>query len=124
MIARRVDHVSFAVRDLARSLAFYRDLLGLEPVPRPDLGIPGAWLGAGEAQVHLIEVPAAFDAGTPPATVNPAAGHAAFAIDDYAAALRTLLDRGLEVVTFGEASGQMWVKDPDGHIIELIAGRR
>jgi catechol 2,3-dioxygenase-like lactoylglutathione lyase family enzyme len=60
MIARRVDHVSFAVRDLARSLAFYRDILGLESVARPDLSIPGAWLGAGEAQVHLIEVSADF----------------------------------------------------------------
>ena len=124
MIARRVDHISFAVRDLERSLAFYRDLLGLAPVPRPDLGIPGAWLGAGDAQVHLIEVPTDFDAGTPPAALNPAAGHAAFGIDDYAATLGTLRAHGLEVLTFGEASGQMWVRDPDGHLIELIAVRR
>jgi len=124
MIARRVDHVSFAVRDLARSLAFYRDVLGLEPAPRPDLGIPGAWLQAGDAQVHLIEVPADFDAGTPPAMLNPAAGHAAFGIDDYDAALAQLHARGLEVLAFGATAGQMWVKDPDGHVIELISARR
>jgi glyoxylase I family protein len=124
MIARRVDHVSFAVRDLARSLAFYRDVLGLEPVPRPDLGIPGAWLGAGEAQVHLIEVPTDFDAGAPPPALNPMAGHAAFGIDDYDAALAALTAKGLDVLAFGRDAGQMWVKDPDGNIIELISARR
>jgi catechol 2,3-dioxygenase-like lactoylglutathione lyase family enzyme len=124
MIARRVDHVSFAVHDLDRSLRFYRDLLGLRLAPRPDLGIPGAWLTAGEAQVHLIVVPEGFDAGSPPPTMNPMAGHAAFGIDDYASTLATLKAGGLEVLTFGEDSGQMWVKDPDGHLIELISIRR
>ncbi len=124
MIARRVDHVSFAVRDLARSLEFYRGVLGLELAPRPDLGSPGAWLQAGDAQVHLSEVPADFDAGTPPVALNPAAGHAAFGIDDYETALAKLRAHDLEVLAFGAASGQMWVRDPDGNIIELIAGRR
>ena len=124
MIARRVDHVSFAVRNLERSLAFYRDLLGLAVAPRPDLGFPGAWLQAGDAQVHLIEVAADFDAGAPPPTLNPIAGHAAFGIDDYEAALAALQSHGLEVLALGPAAGQMWVKDPDGYVIELIAGRR
>ncbi len=124
MIARRVDHVSFAVRDLARSLRFYHDVLGLELAPRPDLGIPGAWLTAGDAQVHLIQIPDGFDAGAPPPALNPAASHAAFGIDDYGKALATLRAQDLEVLEFGEASGQMWVKDPDGNIIELISIRR
>jgi len=124
MIARRMDHVSFAVRDLGRSLTFYRDVLGLELAPRPDLGFPGAWLQAGEAQVHLIQIPSDFDAGSPPPALNPIAGHAAFGIDDYDAALSALRGRGLEVLTLGADAAQMWVRDPDGNIIELIAGRR
>jgi len=124
MIARRVDHVSFPVRDLARSLAFYRDVLGLQPAPRPDLGFPGAWLQAGDAQVHLLEVPADFEGGTPPPHLNPLAGHTAFAIEDYDATLATLQRYGLDVLALGPAAGQMWVRDPDGHIIELIAVRR
>ncbi len=40
-IARSVNHVSFPVRDLAAALGFYRDLLGLETIPRPDFGIDG-----------------------------------------------------------------------------------
>jgi glyoxylase I family protein len=124
MIARRVDHVSFPVRDLARSLAFYRDVLGLQPAPRPDLGFPGAWLQAGDAQVHLLEVPADFEGGTPPPHLNPLAGHTAFAIEDYDATLATLQRHELDVLALGPAAGQMWVRDPDGHIIELIAVRR
>lgn len=124
MIALRVDHVSFAVRDLERSLGFYRDVLGLRMAPRPDFGFPGAWLEAGQVQVHLIQVPADFDAGSPPAALNPLGGHAAFAIDDYETTLATLRERGLEVLALGADAGQMWVRDPDGNIIELIAARR
>ncbi len=124
MIAKRLDHVSVPVRDLARSRAFYRDVLGLAPVPRPDLGFPGAWLRAGDAQVHLIEVPDDFQGGTPPPHLNPLAGHTAFAIDDYDAALTTLRHHGLDVLALGPEAGQLWVRDPDGHIIELIATRR
>jgi glyoxylase I family protein len=123
MIAGRVDHVSFPVRDLARALAFWRDVLGLEPMPRPDLGFPGAWLRAGDAQVHLIEVPADFQGGTPPPHLNPLAGHTAFAIDDYDAVLATIQRHGLEVLALGPEAGQLWIRDPDGHVIELIATR-
>ncbi|HYB99176.1 MAG TPA: VOC family protein [Candidatus Limnocylindrales bacterium] len=123
MSLRSIDHVSFAVRDLQRSLHFYCEVLGLEQTARPDLGFPGAWLKVGDGQVHLIEVPADFDAGTAPPQLNPLASHAAFAIDDHAAMLATLQRNGIEVLDF-ETSGQMWAKDPDGHIIELISARR
>ena len=46
MIPSRGHHVSFSVSDLEASLAFYRDVLGLEPIERPDFGLPGAWLEA------------------------------------------------------------------------------
>ena len=123
MILRRVDHVSFAVRDLARSLHFYCDILGLQHAPRPDLGFPGAWLTVGDGQIHLLEVPAELDVGTPSPTLNPVASHAAFAIDDHASVAALLREHDLELVEL-PGSGQMWVKDPDGHIIELISAPR
>jgi len=119
MLARRVSHVSFAVRDLARALAFYRDLLGLEPIPRPDFGFPGAWLAAGDVQVHLIEVPAGTDVGSPTPTLTPIANHTAFVVTDHAATLARLRTHGLEIVD-GGAMGQSWVQDPDGNVIEFI----
>lgn len=123
-IARALNHVSFAVRDVDRSLRFYRDLLGLAPLPRPDFGIPGAWLQAGDAQIHLIQVPEGSDVGTTPTAISPMAGHTAFFVTDYDATLDAVRAAGLEVMETSAAMGQMWVQDPDGHIIELISVTR
>jgi catechol 2,3-dioxygenase-like lactoylglutathione lyase family enzyme len=113
-------HMSFPVTDLARSRRFYEGVLGLRSIPRPDLGpIAGIWYGAGACEVHLIEVPTGVDVGAPPPKLSPLARHSAFAIRDYDATLAMLRQEGLEVVE-SPRSRQMWVCDPDGHIIELI----
>ena len=124
MIARGMSHVSFPVHDLARSLAFYRDVLGFAEVPRPDLGVPGAWLRAGDAEVHLIAGVEGLPLGEPPPVLNPAAHHVAFRIDDYQGSLERLRAHELQVLETGPALGQMWLQDPDGHVIELIAVAR
>ena len=120
MIAKSVNHISFAVRDLDASLHFYRDILGLEDIPRPNMGIPGAWLGAGNSQVHLIGIPDGADVGTPPNSLSPLACHQAFAVEDYQKTVDHLKANGLEVMETNSERGQMWVKDPDGYIIEFI----
>ena len=113
-------HMSFPVSDLDRSRAFYEYVLGLNPIPRPDLGgLRGIWYAAGDCEVHLIETPAGADVGETPPSLNPLARHAAFAIEDYEDALSQLRDQNFEVVESRKA-GQMWICDPDGHIIELI----
>ena len=66
MLARRVHHVSFAVRDLARAREFYEGILGLRSIARPDLGLPGVWYAAGEGEIHLIQAPAGASVGAPP----------------------------------------------------------
>jgi glyoxylase I family protein len=125
-IAVTAHHMSFPVRDLERARTFYEEVLGLRSIPRPDLGaLAGAWYGAGPCEVHLIERPEGSDVGQPPASLTPLARHAAFAIDDYDAALAHLRAHGCAVLE-SRAAGQMWVRDPDGHVIELIVpgGRR
>ena len=116
----RGHHVSFAVRDLAASRRFYGELLGFGEIPRPELGVPGTWYRVGESEVHLIETPAGFETGAPPPRLSPLANHAAFEIDDYEAALAALRAQGLEVLETSAARGQLWVRDPDGNVIELI----
>lgn len=120
----QLHHTSFPVADLERSRKFYATVLGLVEISRPDIfGLAGAWFQSGRCEVHLIQVPVGSDVGTPPGAINPAARHAAFAVPDYVEALAHLASNGLEVIGTSEAIGQMWTRDPDGHIIELIAPR-
>ena len=114
-------HMSFPVADLDRARGFYEGVLGLQQIPRPDFPFPGVWYRAGACEVHLIQTPPALEVGSPAPTLNPMARHAAFAVRDYTETLATLRAHGLEVLETGPEQKQLWVRDPDGHIIELIA---
>jgi len=118
MLANGVHHLSFTVTDLERSKAFYEGVMGLETVPRPEFGIAGVWYSAGNAQIHLIELKGAQKADTP---LTPLANHNAFAIDDYQKVLEQLKGQAVEVFETTPEQGQMWIHDPDGNVIELIA---
>ncbi len=113
-------HMSFPVRDLARSRAFYEGVLGLAAIHRPALGIPGMWYRAGACEIHLIETPPGVDLGVPAPTLTPLARHAAFAVKDYEATLKHLREHLAEVLATSPQRGQIWVRDPDGHVLEFI----
>jgi catechol 2,3-dioxygenase-like lactoylglutathione lyase family enzyme len=123
LIATHVHHVSFAVRDLAASCAFYEKVLGLKAVPRPDMGLAGAWYAAGSSQIHLIATPEGVDVGSVPGGLSPLADHCAFGVEDYGATLSFLEAQGIEVLETRPEIGQLWIRDPDGHILELIDPR-
>ena len=120
MIAKGAHHVSLTVSDIAKSRAFYGDLLGLPEIERPDFGIPGAWYQAGAVQLHLIEAPAAVDPALAERGVSPVANHVAFEVEDYVATVAALEAAGLQVVGLGDQAGQAFACDPDGHVIEFI----
>ena len=49
-------HISLPVRDVSRSVAFYRDILGLTQIDRPNFNFQGAWFALGpDQQLHLIK---------------------------------------------------------------------
>jgi catechol 2,3-dioxygenase-like lactoylglutathione lyase family enzyme len=124
VIASRIHHVSFAIGDLDRSRRFYEGVLGLEPIPRPPLGVAGVWYRLGDCEVHLIVTPPGAEVGTAPGRITPIANHSAFAIEDYEAALAHFEAKGIEVLATGAERGQMWVRDPDGNVLELIVPPR
>jgi glyoxylase I family protein len=121
MIATAVHHVSFRIQELEPALHFYRDILGLEPIKRPNFGIPGAWLQAGTGtQVHLIVAPQ--EDLPEPGKITPIDNHTAFAIEDYETTRDHLRANGLEVLETNPKQGQMWVSDPSGNVIEFTTG--
>lgn len=114
MLVADIHHVSLNVSDVDRSLAFYRDVVGMTVLPRPDFPFGGAWLDAGGGrQVHLIEATVPADHGQ----------HVAFRVDDLDLVIGALRAVGVEVPDarrVGDTSiRQTFVLDPDGNRLEL-----
>lgn len=118
MRATNLNHVSVCARDLDESIAFYRDLLGLECVPTPNFGFPVQWLRCGPLQVHLF---------VRPEENVPRYYHFGVTVDDFTGLYRKARDRDLfDRETFGHhvyelpgGCAQMYVRDPSGNCIEL-----
>ncbi len=118
MAIRGIDHVNIGTHRLADTVAFFKEVLGLEEGWRPDFTFGGAWLYAGDrAVVHLVDLAV----GRRP-TSEAALDHFAFEIDDYDGAIARLeragvAHRGLDVP--GAPVRQIFLQDPNGVNIEL-----
>lgn len=119
-LIKRIAHASVIVADIDISLRFYRDVLGMAvDSARPDLGYPGAWLWAGEQQVHLLQVP-----NPDPREGRPAHGgrdrHTAFDVNDFNA-LRNALDvAGVDYTLSRSGRSALFCRDPDGNALEFV----
>jgi catechol 2,3-dioxygenase-like lactoylglutathione lyase family enzyme len=118
-------------RDLERSLRFYRDLFGLEPMPQPDQ-VPVRFLRAGPGEHGVPEMivlaphpdpHGTFPREKPLRTLH----HLAFNVEReaYEDLQQRCRDEGLEVRTgvhpvLGEVR-TFYVDDPDGNEVEVIA---
>ena len=107
-----VHHVSINVSDVAASVAFYTEVLGLRRrTDRPEFGFDGAWLDVGEQQVHLIHHQVPGNLGQ----------HFAIRVADIDAAVAELRGKGVEVrgpVPVGTGR-QAFLSDPAGNLVEL-----
>ena len=57
-------HTQLTVVDLDRSRAFYRDVIGLRELTRPQFPFPGAWFELANGQeLHIVKVPHALARG-------------------------------------------------------------
>ncbi len=119
MTGVRLGHVALEVRDLARSIAFYRDVVGASPIASDEAhGIVLLRAGGSDRfhdlALHHVKGEARRPAG---------AAHVAWEVDDLAAlaAARDVLvarDAIRWAADFGMARSVFGV-DPDGHAIEL-----
>ena len=121
MELRRLDHVSLNVSDRARSIAWYRDVLGLDQRgdPRRDdwpvfMGEFGACIALFQAQVESPER----------APESSGLRHVAFMVgrDDLAEARTRLREHGVEFRSEDHGNAHsLYFPDPDGNQIELTA---
>ena len=128
-VVQRIDHIVLRVRDLDRSQAFYRDLLGCEVARRRDeLGL--RHLRAGASMIDLISVDGTLGArgGIGAGAEGRNLDHLCLRIEpfDEAAiiahlAAHELVAHGPATSNFGaEGDGpSLYFDDPDGNTLEL-----
>lgn len=117
----KILHVSILVSDIERALEFYCGVLGLSlDSARPDLGYPGAWLTLGEQQLHLLQLP-----NPDPVADRPSHGgrdrHVAISVNDIHVLSQQLDSLGIHYTLSKSGRSAIFVRDPDGNAIELIA---
>jgi catechol 2,3-dioxygenase-like lactoylglutathione lyase family enzyme len=129
MPVQALEHVTIRCVDLKATRDFYVDLIGLTEGARPDFPFKGYWLYLGGIPVvHLVE--ASDSAGawggsivTPEAERGTGSfDHVAFRGDDFARMRAQLAAAGLafrERVVPGGALSQLFVRDPDGVLVEI-----
>lgn len=142
-------HTGLTVSDLDRSIAFYRDLLGLELIARwdsrqpylraivayPDaelrialLRLPGSGDGAPSHHIELLEYRQPRGRRGDANTYNPGNGHVAFMVADIDRTYAELSAKGVRFksapvpITHGRNTGAkgVYLFDPDDITLELI----
>ena len=134
MDVRTLHHVSLPVGDLERSRRFYREVFGLEELPRPAFPFPGAWLRLGDRELHLIAGEGAIPRGVE--SVHPMQFHFAVRVASFRDTVEHLRRLGYRedaaeddplriLVVPRPVTGypQLYVRDPDRHLIEINAER-
>ncbi len=137
------DHTGITVRNVERSLAFWRDVLGFEVSHRPHqsgelaseiTGVPGAEIsiavlkGYGH-RIELLEYLAPADRQhLRPRPCDVGSVHVAFVVDDLDAVLSAIAASGWQAagqpqtLQVGPNAGWrvVYVRDPDGTTIEFM----
>ena len=143
-----IYHTGLSVSDLDRSIAFYRDLLGLElvaqwdssqPYLRTVVGFPDGELriallrlpgeaGAAGHHLELLEYRVPRGARGDPRTCNPGNVHVAFRVEDLDETYHELRAKGVRFksapveVTHGRNRGAkaVYLLDPDDITLEMM----
>ncbi len=123
MNARHLGHLVFYVKDLTRSLEFYRDLLGFKEIGRT-FGGKAAGLTSGRThhELLLIEV---GDAPGPPQGLRRGLYHIGINIGESSVELRSAKDElernGIPISGMSDhtVTQSLYLHDPDGNEVEL-----
>lgn len=108
-------HVAILVSDLEAAKQFYEGILGLKQKPRPNLEFPGVWYNLGDVELHLIVTTQSLPSSERPNKDS----HLALAVKDYELMKKQLKDAGVPFRESSAGTPQIFVRDPDGNLIEL-----
>ncbi len=127
-----LHHISLVSRNLEASTAFYRDVLELNEVKRPDFPIAGRWFRSGTVEIHLIDRPDGTFRLSKLIDHNDV--HFAVRVPDFELEIARLKQLGfreeedgsgdklLRINRHGKAGyPQVYIVDPDNHVIEINA---
>ena len=101
-VARHLNHVCLAVRDIEETMRFYREVFGVGPseaVEIADQGVRAALVRVGGSQLEFIE-PTDPDSAVARFIEKRGEGvhHLCFEVDDLAESLRSLESSGARVI--------------------------
>jgi catechol 2,3-dioxygenase len=123
MKAHYLGHVVFYVKDLERSLTFYRDLLGLKEIGRAFEGkAAGLTSGRTHHEFLLIEV---GNVPGPPSGIRRGLYHIGIkvgdSLDELLSAKEELERNGVHILGMSDhtVSQSLYLHDPDGNEVEL-----
>src|ERR1700721_810753 len=118
-----LDHFNIRTRNLAETVRFYEDVLGLQKGNRPNFAFPGAWMySEGTPVVHLVDISPTDEQQKPDSGV---VHHVAFASHGFAAMKQRLQSKGMKFDVRQVPGGDLWqifVKDHKGGRIEYNFG--
>jgi len=127
----RILHTMLRVGDLARSIDFYINVLGmkvLRTTDRPEQKYTLAFVGyADESEQSVLEL--THNYGIDKYDLGTGYGHVAIEVDDAAAACAAVRAKGGSVTrdagpVKGGSTVIAFVQDPDGYKIELIERKK
>jgi catechol 2,3-dioxygenase len=127
MTVRELGHLVLYVRDVTRSAAFYRDLLGWQQImPEPGVDPVGAAaFSSGRTHHELLLIEVGADAAPIPAGRRVGLYHFGLNVgesdDDLRAMVATLQKAGATIVGASDhtVTHSLYIEDPDGNEIEL-----
>jgi len=118
------NHVSITVTDLGKAKDFYGGLLGFSEIPRPAFNFPGVWYGIGDGlSLHIIVNEKLVRSPVERESFEGRYPHFALWTDDCDATAQRLAGTGVhahDLVSTPTGLRQLFVKDPDGNMLEFI----
>ena len=111
----KINHVTTTVKDTARAMKFYNDLVGIKQIQSQVDNPEITWLQLESGiMVHLIE--------SEEAPVKPERMHHAFEVEDFEGTRATLESNGFDIEREGvryDGQAFLFIHDPDGNRVEF-----